>query len=283
MLDIVYICTNFNSSSYTLKAYESLMNSYRKANDFLSEPLMIVVDNNSSEIEKELLKYFDDKPNVEVIFSENNVGYFSGLNLGLQKIRDRKSIDLVLVGNNDIVFSESFFIEISDNITSICNHLVVSPDIVTVDGAYQNPHVVHEISSIRELIYSVYYSSYISSVVIRKLAAYTSRITSRGDEEKYKGKPMEIWQGYGAFYILTPSFLNTFNYSLWSLSFITFEEYWLSRQLESVGMKVFYMPGMKVTHQLHSSFKALSSRTKWEFGRESFKVYRRYIKIFPWR
>lgn len=283
MLKVVYICTNFNSSRYTIDAYESMMNSYRLASKVIHEPLMVVVDNASRKDEKDLLEVLGQKSNVDIIFSDENLGYFPGLNVGLSRIKEKGEFDIVLVGNNDILFSEGFFQEVHGNIEALNNHMVISPDIVTLDGEYQNPHVVEQISSIRELIYTLYYRRYWLSVVIRKIASLTSKYTARGDEDRFKGNSRHIWQGYGAFYILTNEFLTTFNYSLWSFSFICFEEYWLTRQLESVGKKVYYFPGMRVVHQLHSSFKSISTRTKWEFGRESFRIYRKYIKVLPWR
>ena len=52
-------------------------------------------------------------------------------------------------------------------------HPVVSPDILTLDGGYQNPHVIHTISRKRELVHDLYYASYALALAIRWAARIT--------------------------------------------------------------------------------------------------------------
>ena len=43
------------------------------------------------------------------------------------------------------------------NLDRIREHAVLAPDITTLDGSHQNPHVINEISKTRELVYDIYY------------------------------------------------------------------------------------------------------------------------------
>lgn len=65
---------------------------------------IIVVDNGSSD--NSGAKLDKDYPNVEVVFSENNLGFSSGNNLGIQHLRDRGA-DYVWLINNDTEIPDS--------------------------------------------------------------------------------------------------------------------------------------------------------------------------------
>ena len=104
----------------------------------------------------------------------------------------------------------------------------------------------------------------------------SKKITDRKDEEQHN-IAQTIYQGYGACYILGPLFFKYFD-QLWAPSFLMGEEFFLSKQLERINMKVYYEPVIKVYHQEHASVKNVPKKKMWEFSREAHKIYRKYVK-----
>ena len=271
-MKISFICTNYNSSIYTIECAESLRR--------ISEEIdIIIIDNNSSETEKKLLQEnLNSIPNLLIEFSDKNLGYFGGLNKGIEISKRKGDFDLFIIGNNDLLFNDDLLESLESIKKIFTKYPVISPAIFTEDGNPQNPHVVDGISKFRESVYDMYYSSYTIARIIIFISNITKKYTKRKDEIENFKKEGEIWQGYGACYILTRKFFEEVGDNLWNPSFISFEEFFLSRQLELKGFKTYYTPDVVVTHKLHSSFKKISSKQKWKYARDSFKIYRQYIK-----
>jgi GT2 family glycosyltransferase len=274
-MKIGFVFTNFNNSKYTREAVESLM-----GNEHDDECLITIVDNKSNENEVKLLKELkSDFPVIHLILNEQNLGYFKGLNVGINYLRDNhEDISYVVIGNNDLIFMPDFIRSISLNNKIFEKYPVISPDLITLDGVHQNPHVIAEISKFREFIYDMYHTSFIIALFVNFIAKVTKKLTDRKDEEQFN-IPQTIYQGYGACYILGPLFFEHFH-ELWAPTFLMGEEYFLSRQLENKKMKVFYEPNIKVIHQEHASMSKIPKKKMWEFSRESYKIYRKYVKTW---
>ena len=63
-------------------------------------------------------------------------------------------------------------------------------------------------------------------------------------------------------------------------SFLFYEEFFLSKQLERAGYKYFYEPEIKLIHRLHTSTGLEPKLKLWKFGRDSHKKYRIMNPIF---
>jgi GT2 family glycosyltransferase len=214
-----------------------------------------------------------------LILNKENVGYFKGLNLGIRQLRaSQPDINLMVVGNNDLVFPADFADAVCRSLSTFDKYPVVSPDIVTLGGVHQNPHVSRKIGKFREFIYNLYYANYYLAIVIRKLAKLTRSFTDRPDETHHD-VAQEIYQGYGACYVLGPAFFRHFE-ELWAPSFLMHEEYFLSKQLSDKGLSVYYEPSIRVHHRCHGAMATITSRKAWEAARTAQKVYRQHVRIF---
>jgi len=269
-----YICTNYNNSTYTRTAIKTLLlNSDHDC-------IIIVVDNNSDAENVEILRDIEnDNSCVKVIYLQNNIGYFRGLNAGLNLLReDYPDIKWSVIGNNDLQFPDGFAKNIENNLIKFSNWPVISPDIITLDGEHQNPHVIKKISKLREFFYDLYYFNYYLGVALKNLANLTKRLTDRTDERQWTiSQP--IYQGHGSCYLLTPKFFDLFK-EFWAPTFIGAEEFFLSKQLSDAGYKILYDPCIKVTHRWHASLENLPSRRRWEMFKDAHREYRKHIKIF---
>lgn len=269
-----FVFTNYNNSQYTKDVIHSL-----SINKNFDDCFIVIVDNKSEADDLDNLKKINIKyPSVKIIFNDENCGYFKGLNIGIKYLRDKyPDMNFITIGNNDLYFSLDYLDAIFEKRNLFDKYPIVSPDLITLDGVHQNPHVIYKISKSREIIYDLYYLNYYLSVLIGFFAKITKRFTDRTDEEQFE-IAQTIHQGYGACYILGPLFFKNFSL-LWAPTFLMGEEFFLSKQLEQKGMKVYYEPSIKVNHHDHATMGKLPSKKLWMISKDSHKIYRKHNKI----
>jgi GT2 family glycosyltransferase len=273
-MTFAYVCTNYNNTHFTADAIASLIG----RSDI--EPHIVVVDNASraeqvAELDAIVARY----PQVEIIRNAENVGYFPGLNVGIAHVRaTRPDIAIMVVGNNDLTFPSDFGTQMARVLPRLQHCPVISPNMITLDGLHQNPHVISGLSRVRELIYDLYFASPLLARLIRIAAAKTKGLTDRADEGQH-ATGQYIYQGHGSCYILTSRFFELFD-ELWAPTFLFGEEFFLSRQLAEKGMQVYYEPGIVIQHHCNGAIQNMPSKQMWELGRNAHRVYRRYVK--PW-
>jgi GT2 family glycosyltransferase len=270
-----FIFVNFNNTNFTKEAIQSLLS----RNEELNVPVVIVDNGSCKDSVQELKEIERIFPSVKVIFNTINVGYFKGLNLGIAVAKnDFSNIDYWVIGNNDLLFPKAFGRMLLGAKKVLDMYPVVSPNITTLDGKPQNPHVISSISKSRELVYDIYHLSYALSRVVCWVAFTTRWFTDRSDEKQFN-VAQEIYQGYGACYILGPRFFENFT-ELWAPSFLMYEEFFLAKQLEGIGFKTFYEPSIKVVHQCKGATGAVPGKFKWQCSRDSHSIYRKYVKLW---
>ena len=279
-MKVGFVFTNYNSAIHSIELLESLKEMLVHENFFIK---VVIVENGSKQGEKNKLNDFVKgwlhADWVKVIDLNDNIGYFGGLNVGLRYIRKYfPEYEWLMVGSNDLLFPKTFMNDLSDSRDKIQSYPVVSPDIVTTDGVHQNPHVIEKISKFRELIYDLYYSNYLVGKLIKHIASLTKLFTDRKDE-KYYMVDQEIYQGYGACYLLSPLYHRHFM-DFPQDSFLMHEEYFLSKMLSDKGFKVFYEPSICVIHKHHGTVSEMPKKEYWKISREAHIKYRQYVKIF---
>lgn len=242
---------------------------------------LVVVDNASAQSDREQLRRLkQDYPAITVLYNDANVGYFAGINCGLDYLRSSAAKpSTIVIGNNDLEFSTSFFEALTKAQGVTCaKYPVIAPDIVTPAGRHQNPHVIRDISRSRMAVWKLYYSNYSLACIIQFLAGLTRRITERRDYLRFED-PQIISQGYGACYVLTSKFFDTYD-RLWAPTFLMGEEFFLSKQVAVAGMHIFYDPSLVVLHRDHCSVSMMPKRSFWQTSRESYAVYTQYLRMY---
>lgn len=267
--------TNYNNSRLSIQAANSIA-SNRGDCDYE----IVLVDNASSKEEREILAAPGAlPPHCSVLWNKSNVGYFDGLNIGMAALHERvPQYDAIIIGNNDLVFESAFFDGLKRRSDILARESVVSPDIITIDGEHQNPHVIHGVSRFRELVWDLYYWNIILSKLIGWAALKGRSLFARKDHHAY-AEEGHIYQGYGACYILTPRFFKVYGH-LWSPGFLMGEEFYLARQLSSHGEQMYYTPDIPVHHHDHATMSKLPSRQLWEITRQYHMIYRFFINPY---
>jgi GT2 family glycosyltransferase len=263
---IYFLCVNYNGASFVRTWLESIR--AQRLADLDARMVSVVVDSASGRDDYEVLQTLCAETGAIVIRSEENVGYFGGLNLGLAAISPTDR-DFVVIGNNDLTFAASFASQLVSGRYEP-NVLVVSPDVLTADGVHQNPHVLRRTNWLRRLKFDIYFSHYLVGTVTRWFARRSPTRASRGEDAGHGG---EISMGVGACYVLLPAFLQRCG-TLYFPWFLFGEEACLAWQVRDAGGVTWYDPRLLVLHAESASSSKLSSRVAYEHGREAYWRYR---------
>ena len=272
MKKYIFIIVNYNGSLITIECIESILNI---KSDRIEK--IIVVDNNSTigdvNILLEYEKQYSQTVILDYIFEDTNLGYFGALNKGLKTIQCKKDY-FIIVGNNDLLFCDDFC-----NSFELLNlkstDYVISPDIINLNNVHQNPTALKCLSPFRKFIYKVSYINYFIFFILISIA----RIFGKSKELKNRegwDKEQHVYLGFGACYILTPSFFAK-NNELLNLVFLNGEEAILAYQVRSSGGKILYSPKVVVKHKDHVTFKKNSQKKNFLITKKSYRIYKKYI------
>lgn len=270
-MKICFVFTNFNNSQLSIQAINSIWKI-----EGISNPYIIIVDNKSEQSERKILEDFVDiniNKNLHVLFLNENIGYFPGLNIGIEFIRNiEKDFKYTIIGNNDLVFQKDLYFKLLNSSDSYVSYPVISPNLVTLNGIHQNPHVLRSTSTLRKLIYDLYFSNYYIAKSILLIARITKKITKRKDSDNHKCSGV-IKMGYGACYILTQTFFSNFN-KLYAPSFLMGEEAFLNFQICSKGLEIYYDSNIEILHYDHATIGKIPAKEMWLYSKDSYSLYR---------
>jgi GT2 family glycosyltransferase len=273
-----FVCTNYNNSHFTRDFVFSIVSAEYFDN---SRHKIVVVDNSDNESEYENLKLIlEIYPFVVVIRPEVNLGYFRGLNEGIKFIRKMfPEINNILIGNNDLKIKSDFFRSLEHIVDLLDKYPVIAPDIITLDGIHQNPHVKDKVSWFKLLILDVYYSNYNLGKFMFSINKIIFRFFRKSDvDHQFEG---EILQGYGACYILSRVFFDNFAI-LDAPTFLMGEEAFLSLQIKKIGYYPYYTNKIKISHIDHATVSKVDSYLFWKISSESHRIYRE-LTPFNWK
>lgn len=265
---LAFIHVNYNNSQLTINCIESILE-----NSLDSD--ILVIDNNSRENEKKILKEWvlsTKNEKIKLIFEESNLGYFRALNSGLKLVlKDSNQYSYVIIGNNDLIFNTDFFENLHTN-NYDDDTMVISPNIIKTNGIHQNPFSIKRTSRIRKILYRLLYLDYKLAKIIYFTANKLGVMKSENNKIGFE-KSQFIFAGHGACYILTTKFLNR-DEILVESSFLMGEEFLLAKQIRDANGKIYYDANLKVIHNEHSSMSAIPSETKYRFEQQAYKLFK---------
>ena len=266
-----FVCTNYNGTAHTQVYIESLIAQFRIQDDL---NLKIIIVDNASEAEerRKLIVLCQPLPQVETILSDVNLGYFRGLNLGLERISIRQD-DFVIVGNNDLKFQSNFIHQLFSKKYS-SNVYVIAPDLVTLDGVHQNPHYLRPASRSKKLALDLYFSHFLVSQALLKVLRLKRKIFPK-NSRRTPAASGPIHMGIGACYILTPAFFRKL-VKLDDSVFLYGEEALLTGQILYAGGIIYYDADLEVVHDEHASVAKLPSIFSYKHAQRSYRIGRKF-------
>lgn len=273
-MNCTFIAVNYNGFFHTKNYIDSVLSLQKSdSDDVLS---IIIVDNNSKDEDYFPLKaYCDQYSQIILLRLDSNIGYFGGLNKGLEKV-DQKSKMYIVIGNNDLVFDIDFF-DALKKIKSNSKTMVLAPNIRTLSGRLQNPHVINKVSTWHKITTALYFSNYYVARFFGYFNKYIKLfkiIISNRQSNKIHAR-MKIKRGIGACYVLTPLFFENFE-KLDDRVFLWGEEALLSNQIESVNGETWYEPSLRITHCESVTVSHIKSKNRYSITKKSYSIYKEF-------
>lgn len=277
-MNFVFIAVNYNGAAHTENYLQSLQEMTLPNGDKLEA---IIVDNKSADEDLEKVQTsVARRPFARLIAQDHNPGYFRGLNAGIESCPKNDDTSFI-VGNNDLKFATDFLVNLKE-IPYEKDVLVIAPNITTLSGRRQNPHVVKKVPTSELVKTRIYFSNYYigqtARLINQALASWIHKMRPISSHQTHAPEPgrMKIKRGIGACYVLTPHFFHHYQ-RLDDRVFLWGEEALLSHQVESVGGCTLYDPSIKITHCESASVRFIQKRERYEIVKASYKIYKPYL------
>lgn len=267
MAGLDFVAVVYNEFDDTRDFCDSLLKNVAINNGF--DVRCFIVDNSTDDAVKSKIDNLESIYNfVNVLRPDKNVGYFGAFNFFFKSDFFEKNNDVVLC-NNDLVFSENFCSiynqsQYSDDVMVVC------PNVITLDGVHQNPHLKNRMSRMRKLKLDLYFSHFFVAKILSKLKKRMPKKLGEIDSSGY------IHMGIGACYILRRKFFEYTNL-LDFPHFLYGEEAYFSNQVHQLNGRLYYDSELRVTHKESATLSKLPSKITYEFARDGYKYYRRYL------
>ena len=251
---LVIIAVIYNSHPETLQFVESV------SHCFGNEAGVILVDNSpakpgSSFTEKILTYDF-----ITYLYPGKNTGYFHGAQYGLAHYLEKHQSypEWIMVSNVDIIFETRGFLDILHVHETDADLGIIAPAIVskkwktdlnpflTARIPVQKLHFLQAVYS-NILIHNGYILIYWGKKIINMLA---HRVMPTR-KSRYTGS-QTIYAPHGSCMLFNQRYF-TKGGTLHHISFLFGEEIFVAETAQSIGLKVLYLPELKVIHDEHSS------------------------------
>ena len=264
---------NYNHADITIDCCNSIEKIERMSAD--DQIRIVIVDNASRESDVfTLQQYVSSHPLIELVLLDTNLGYFGGMNQGLARTEKGGPDQYVIVCNNDLIYAQDF-IQQFHSYSFEPQDMVICPNIVTVSGRHQNPHLVNRVSKKRIACYSLYYTGYPIAILIDFILSIVRRISPVKDNPLHD-RSMPLYIGIGACYVLMPTFFEQ-NERLDDRVFLWGEEALLAGQIQRSNGRAYYAHRMHITHLENTSVKQIAKYPTYKIAKASFPIYREYL------
>lgn len=216
--------------------------------------------------------------NIHLYVVKNNLGYANGNNMGILYLRDRYSINRILLINNDVIFDDRNYINKLIDIEYDGNIGAIGTKIIGSDGLNQNPTYfpISFSSSIKSLIINLLaFSKVIAFIKKRFLSSWAKKANDFSSPKTSKQK----YFLHGSVIFLTENYLDKFM-GLYGGTFLYYEEVILGIIFEKAGLDMLYIPEFSIYHKEdQSSIRSFNNddlvRRRYLLNSiwSSFKVY----------
>ncbi len=274
MISVAFICVNYHNAIVTLRFLESL-----DALDRVEQQCdirCVVIDNSCAEEQWSAMLALQDRFSwLRCVRAADNLGYFGGLNLGLNQLQISE-YDYVMIGNNDLVFPPDF-VTILTSLRFDPSVYAICPDVYTPNGLHQNPHRLKPMSWLVKFLFDCYFTHYWIGIFLSFVSQSLKRVLRAIRPSAIPYTAQTVNEGIGACYLLTRAFFASCGNNLYFPSFLFGEEICLSWQIRSNGGVSWYDPQLKVLHNENTSTSRLPKRSSYEMARASHWKYRHLI------
>lgn len=241
---IAFVILHYQAIEETIECIDAIKSNVN------SEKHIVIVDNASpNNTGVELLEKYSTDSEVTVIISDTNLGFAQGNNLGYKEAKNHNP-EYMVVMNNDVLLTQSDFLERIEKSYSDYKFDVLGPDIYSTRGEFhQNPqreknYTLEELK--REQRKLKFKNKYKFLIRLKYLVRNTTGGVPR-KSENYKdvqfNKPL-----HGAAYIFSKKFIEKYDNCFYPKTFMYYESYILHYWGMKENLKFVYDPSIKVLH-----------------------------------
>ena len=236
MLGIVIL--NYENWEETVNCINSIY-TYRPSLD-LNFKIYVVDNGSKNKPSKEFLSLIETGKEIELLESEENLGFARGNNIGIRKAY-KDNCDYVIVSNSDIYYREGSLDELIrfyDTHSGICY-----PKIFNLQG--EVPYIPYSYDTSLKQIY-------LRHTVLGKLLKRQFKVWCQNSINMNSEEVVENYLNAGSCFMLDKRSLNILR-ELDEHTFLYYEEMILSKRAHENGIHIYYCPTSKVTHAIGKS------------------------------
>lgn len=280
-----FVVLNYNNYQDTIACVDSILRIAHRGDYHI-----VIVDNASSNNSFDVLKQaYGTHPKIELAITNKNMGYSGGNNVGLRMLLDR-GIRRFIIATND---TEVVSLNLLDEFDKIDMGAIgiIGPDILTLDGAHQNPPLYKP-----TFIYLLNLYFYVPMAWVR--ANLYKRVPSMAHlRRSSKAKNLEklattraamngcqVYMLHGCFMYLTKTYIEKVGLFDENL-FMYGEEDLLAWNCTRHQLKEWYLPSVKVLHKDARATKLVHQDGKDAFvramTRKAIPYLTKQIKAWP--
>lgn len=300
-MNFTFIILHYKVADATVACVDSIQSLQKEKNDNVH---IIIVDNFSNNGSGEFLKNkYADVPEVEVYFTDENLGFAKGNNFGYSIAKSEYCNDYIIACNNDTVISDTFFLQKVKIAHMETGFNILGPDIL-------NPRTREHQSPCGSGLNSLADVDVLLRRCIKQKEAFTnptfenrlfflirdSRIGEAIVNLKHrcsfleKSRPWDVMQTgvvlHGSFLIFDKKYIDQMPWLFSPCTFMYLEENFLHLNAKAMNYKLVYYPQLQIEHWHGVSTSV--GRTKWSDKQKFFyenvisslKQYRNYLSDF---
>lgn len=221
---------------------------------------IVLVDNGSRREKLYMLENYYNDPRIHFIYSEINLGFAKGNNLGFKYAKKELQSDVIILCNNDLIFRQDGFIANLRQELEVEKFDIAGPTIISlVDGKNQNPvpFLYPSINIVKKRIFKYHLLNWMSKI---GMDVFAQKIFSKNVDEMQEWKENE-YQLHGACLIFSKKYIDMFD-GLYDKTFMYMEEGILKYIAKKKLLKMVYLPNLEVYHKEGSSTSKIYGKGK---------------------
>lgn len=279
---VSFVILHYMDYNTTFQCVESIL----KNIDYDNYRIVIVDNGSTNESAESLEKTFANDKRIVILYSNSNLGFSQGNNLGYQYSKEELAADFIVITNNDTIFEQKNFVQIMIQECNRTKAYLAGPDLILPNGDHQNPHRDHILSKneVRKMLFIkklflIYFKTkklfHFDSKfqVLEKMYEKKDLINQKKKNQNYQIVRENIVL-QGACLIFTPQYIKFEKKAFSPETFMYGEEDLLAYKCIKRGYHIAYIPRL---HVCHMQGQATSRTYKVQLEKNIF-VYTHIVK-----
>lgn len=274
MLHIGFVILHYLAPKDTIECIESILK-YRDCDDC---PIVVVDNASPDNSGAELKNRYSANRRISFVFSEKNLGFSGGNNLGINYARYKLNCDTVVVLNNDTYLIQDDFCSVIREEYAASHFGVLGPQVFDPEGKNYSSPLSYKNHTLREMKGNVriWHKNYLKSLLhlenVHRIKIGNSSNTIKTAERLPITERVTGLELHGCCLVFSPEYFAHFE-GFEELTFLYGEETILRLNCEKYGIKLVYNPKLKIFHK-----EAVSTKKEYKTRAKMIKHNRQMYK-----